>query len=105
MAQLEQLKFESIVRSDEDKESSSKMNFDYLLSMPLYSLTKDKIEELQKKITEKKEQIKHLEGLTEADIWLQELEAFEEVYRKELTSKGYPMEHPSKTGIPVDSHQ
>ena len=52
MAQLEQLKFESIVRSDEDKESSSKMNFDYLLSMPLYSLTKDKIEELQKKITE-----------------------------------------------------
>ena len=48
MAQLEQLKFESIVRSDEDKESSSKMNFDYLLSMPLYSLTKDKIEELQK---------------------------------------------------------
>ena len=46
MAQLEQLKFESIVRSDEDKESSGKMNFDYLLSMPLYSLTKDKIEEL-----------------------------------------------------------
>lgn len=105
MAQLEQLKFESIVRSDEDKESSSKMNFDYLLSMPLYSLTKDKIEELQKKITEKKEQIKHLEGLTEADIWLQELDAFEEVYRKEMTSKGYPLSHPSKTGIPVDSHQ
>ena len=105
MAQLEQLKFESIVRSDEDKESSSKMNFDYLLSMPLYSLTKDKIEELQKKITEKKEQIKHLEELTEADIWLQELDTFEEAYRKELNSKGYPMEHPSKTDKPTNTHQ
>ena len=105
MAQLEQLKFESIINSDEDKESSSKMNFDYLLSMPLYSLTKDKIEELQKKITTKKEQIKHLEELTEADIWLQELDSFEEAYKKEMNSKGYPMEHPSKTDMPTNTHQ
>jgi len=81
------------------------MNFDYLLSMPLYSLTKDKIEELQKKITEKKAQIKHLEDMTEADIWMQELDAFEEVYKKELTSKGYPLAHPTKSGIPIDSYQ
>ena len=43
--------------------------------------------------------------MTEADIWLQELDAFEEVYRKELISKGYPMEHPSKTSIPDSLHQ
>ena len=46
------------------------MNFDYLLSMPLYSLTKEKIEELQKKISQKQEQIKTLEAMSEADIWL-----------------------------------
>ena len=46
------------------------MNFDYLLSMPLYSLTKEKIEELQTKISQKQQQIKILEALTEAEIWL-----------------------------------
>ena len=70
LTQLEELKFESRAKSDDDGESSGKMNFDYLLSMPLYSLTKEKIEELQKKISQKQEQIKTLEAMTEADIWL-----------------------------------
>ena len=42
--------------ADEDDEpAESKSKFDYLLSMPLYSLTKDKVEELMAKIKAKQE--------------------------------------------------
>ena len=35
-------------------ETSDEISFDYLLSMPLYSLTKEKVQELEAKIVEKR---------------------------------------------------
>ena len=41
---------------------SDSQSFDYLLSMPLYSLTKEKVEELRSKIEKKRNDIASLEG-------------------------------------------
>ena len=42
---------------NEQEPKNAAISFDYLLSMPLYSLTKEKLEELRSKIVEKKTQI------------------------------------------------
>lgn len=51
--------------------------FDYLLNMPIYSLTKEKIEELINKAKNKKEQIKDLTSKTARDLWLDDLKVLE----------------------------
>ena len=56
--------------------------------MPLYSLTKEKIEDLQAKIREKQQQIDELSKLTIEDLWIRELDRFEESYRKDLRARG-----------------
>lgn len=58
----------------EDDQSGS---FDYLLSMPIYSLTKERVDDLRVKIAEKQVEISDLERLTVEDIWVKELETFE----------------------------
>lgn len=49
-------------------------SYDYLLNMPIYSLTKEKYEELQKKAKDKKAQIKELKLKSEKDLWKEDLE-------------------------------
>ena len=60
--------------------------------MPLYSLTRDKVDELKAKITAKQEQVNELENATVASLWTKELDRFAEAYRKELNAKGLSAE-------------
>lgn len=53
------------------------VSFDYLLNMPLYSLTKEKIDDLRSKIRAKKDDIEKLERATIEDLWLSDLDKFE----------------------------
>jgi len=48
-------------------------SYDYLLNMPIYSLTKEKYEELLKKAEDKKQQIKTLKSKSETDLWFEEI--------------------------------
>ena len=57
--------------------------------MPLYSLTKDKVDELQAKIQAKEDLVAELERLTVEDLWTRELDKFEDAYRKDLKAKGF----------------
>ena len=41
-------------KNENESAVSNAVSFDYLLNMPLYSLTKEKVEELRRKIEEKK---------------------------------------------------
>ncbi|KAI7839009.1 hypothetical protein COHA_007248 [Chlorella ohadii] len=52
-------------------------SYDYLLSMPLSSLTLEKVEALKKEADDWKETVERLRGTTEKDMWLTDLEAFE----------------------------
>ena len=69
--QLETLKF--------DKEDN---NFNYLLNMNIYSLTKEKYEELKKQIKDKENEFNNLLNLTIENIWLKELDELEKVLNK-----------------------
>ena len=49
------------------------ISYDYLLGMPIYQLTHEKIEELKKQEKEKNAEYKSLNELTAEDIWKHEL--------------------------------
>ena len=54
--------------------------YEYLLSMPLSSLTLEKVESLQSEAGEKDAEVKVLRSTTEADMWTRDLDAFMEAY-------------------------
>ena len=48
-------------------------NYNYLLNMPLYSLTKEKLEELHSKIKNIEKEIKYIKNISEKDMYLNDL--------------------------------
>jgi DNA topoisomerase-2 len=57
-------------------------SYNYLLSMPIYNLTNEKIEELKKQETEKESEFNSLQEKTPDKLWLDDLTVLEEVYDK-----------------------
>jgi len=62
--------------------NDQKLTYDYLLTMPIYNLSYEKIEELKKQHQDKEAEYKELEALTPEDIWTRELDILEEEYTK-----------------------
>jgi DNA topoisomerase-2 len=58
--------------------AGAKVSFDYLLSMPLWSLSLEKVQDLQKEYDQKKEVVKEIRGRQPTDMWLSDLDQFEE---------------------------
>lgn len=56
---------------------------DKLLSMPMYSMTSDKIQELEKKVKSKKEELEVLKKETPETIWLKDLTELEKALKSE----------------------
>jgi DNA topoisomerase-2 len=56
-----------------------KNNFDYLLSMPIYNLTFEKVEELKKQKQDKETEYNELKEKTINIMWMEELEKLEQV--------------------------
>ena len=82
---------ESLIKNNFPKfgknKSDNKLTFDYLLTMPIYNLSYEKIEELKKNQQDKESEYKILEELTPENIWLSELDILEEEYHKWYKSK------------------
>ena len=57
-------------------------SYDYLLSMPLSSLTHEKVESLQSEAQEKKKEVEALKSTTEAEMWIQDLDTFLDAYEE-----------------------
>lgn len=55
-------------------------DYDFLLSMPMWSLCKDKLAELQKKIDQKNLTLESLEKTTADQMWIEELDRLAEAY-------------------------
>ena len=62
-------------------------NYDYLIKMPIYNLTKERIDELNKDKDMKTEMYANLEKKEIYEIWLDELKVLEKEYKKFLTEK------------------
>lgn len=75
---LEKLKFPRLGKSKDDL----KVSYDYLLTMPIYNLTQEKIEELKQQEEEKDTEYNDLNGKSPQDIWSEELNILEAKYEK-----------------------
>ena len=85
---------ESLKKADRDSAS-----YDYLIKLPIYSLTKEKIEELKAEKDKLLKQLASLDAKTVKQLWLDDLEVFEKEYKNfmanyykynDLDSKEYP---------------
>ncbi len=56
--------------------------YDYLLSMPIFNLTEEKVEELQRLLKEKKQEYDKLLNMHIFEIWSKDLDAFLEALDK-----------------------
>jgi DNA topoisomerase-2 len=70
----------SIKSSEEDK------SYDYITSMGLFTMTKEKMDDLEKEIELKQAELDSYVKTTIKELWLKELKEFEEEYTKFLNS-------------------
>lgn len=59
-------------------------SYDYLIKIPIYNMTKDKVAELEKDIAKLGEEYEALDKMTENALWTVDLESLEKVYQKYL---------------------
>ncbi|KAG2389063.1 hypothetical protein C9374_014463 [Naegleria lovaniensis] len=70
-----------VADEDENEEDGSENDaltdgYNYLLSMPLWSLTAEKVKKLEKEKADKEQEVENLENTKVEDIWLRELDEF-----------------------------
>lgn len=58
-------------------------NIDRLISIPLYSLTKDKAEEAKKKVDDKKKELDDMKKETPESVWKKDLDELESILKKD----------------------
>jgi DNA topoisomerase-2 len=73
--------FENIRSNDDKKEGS----YDFLISMPIYSLTKEKVDDLMKEKDMLNTELELLKSKTNKDIWNEDLKLFETEYKKHMS--------------------
>lgn len=57
-------------------------SYDYLIKMPIYNFTYEKKEELIRELKNKKDMLAQLESTDEKTMWLNDINAFEDIYAK-----------------------
>ncbi len=63
-----------------------KPSYDYLTNLPLFSLTQEKIDELNKEYQEKLDELELYRSTTIQDLWISEIDVFESNYNKWMDS-------------------
>jgi DNA topoisomerase-2 len=91
--ELEKLQFPRLSKNKNDTD----LSYNYLLSMPIYNLTKEKIDELKNQEEEKITEYNILEKMTVEKIWLNELEKIEKEYNSWLKQKDNVSKQENKT--------
>ncbi|PTB45651.1 hypothetical protein M441DRAFT_131000 [Trichoderma asperellum CBS 433.97] len=69
---------------EEEEGEESARDYDYLLSMPIWSLTAERLEKLKDAIRKKKAEYDELDAKSDKDLWCEDLAAFEAEWEKHL---------------------
>jgi len=69
----------------QENDSETGSGYDYLLSMPIWSLTKERITKLTEERDKKIEEMKNLEQTAPSQLWLHDLEKLEQILDESLT--------------------
>jgi DNA topoisomerase-2 len=68
----------------QQKQAHQDTNYEYLIRMPIYSLTKEKVEELLQEKESKIRELDILKAKTDKDLWEADLRVFETEYKKHI---------------------
>lgn len=93
-------------RNDESEDEETEIGadaFDYLLGMPLWSLTKERVEKLREQIGNKETEMDDLIKLSKEDIWLRDLDDFLAEWRYQLEDEHHRSKELSRRGRRVSS--
>jgi DNA topoisomerase-2 len=63
-----------------DKLDNDEQEYNYLLKMPMYSVSEEKVKKLNKEYEDKKEELERIKETTIQQMWLYELELLEKEY-------------------------
>lgn len=84
---LEKMNFPKFIKGQLEfqvEESNGKPSYDYLLSMPFKSLTKKRVDEMNKQYKEKTMEYNLMEAKTAKDLWRDDINRFINVWEKQL---------------------
>jgi len=85
---FEQLEMKGFKKMDSNnKFNEDEGNYNYLINMPIYSLTLEKKEDLEYEYNMKDKEYNDLLKKSEKDIWLDEIDEFEQIYDKFVLEK------------------
>ena len=85
IAKLEQLKYPQL--SNKIDATEEEKSYRYLTDMTLFSLTIEKIDELNEEYNNKKKEFDDYNSTTEVDLWKRELEEFSSTYKQWLVDR------------------
>ncbi len=71
----------------DDTDDNNMIYYNYLIKMPIDSMTEEKLEDLAKEKDNIISQIEHLNNITNTEMWLKELDDFEQKYLSNNDSK------------------
>ncbi|KAI1098044.1 type II DNA topoisomerase [Jackrogersella minutella] len=66
----------NVEEGEGEEEDTAANGYDYLLSMPIWSFTQERLDRLKDQIVKKKAERDHLNSLSEKDLWCQDLDEF-----------------------------
>lgn len=79
---LEELKYPKLAYKYKDDLEETDKTYDYLTNMYLFSLTSEKIKELNNEKDKKQQEYDEYNSITERELWKRELNEFIEMYKK-----------------------
>lgn len=72
---------------EQEKDSSEGNEFNYLLNMPIWTLSHEKVESLKNELKTKKNELDEMMSKTKEEMWITDLNIFIDTYLEELNSK------------------
>ncbi|KAI9055018.1 hypothetical protein LZ554_002159 [Drepanopeziza brunnea f. sp. 'monogermtubi'] len=81
---------DDVVENDEEisaDDDAGARDFDYLLGLPIWSLTQERVEKLKAQMAAKKDEHDTMEKLTEKDLWCEDLDKFVNEWEVQLAEE------------------
>lgn len=87
---------EEVVEDEEESDGDQQVDansYDYLLGMPLWSLTQERVERLRKQVGDKEIEIDELMKLRKEDLWTKDLDDFIDEWHLQLSEEKQRQRH------------
>lgn len=83
---------------EQKDEETGAAAYDYLLGMPIWSLTKERVEKLLKQVSDKEMEVDALIKLSKEDLWTRDLDDFIAEWRFQLADEAKRQKHVANMG-------